>query len=239
MALSADQFDFVDWKKTLMGKGGEGHAGENGGRQARPRTHKGHCEKLTETHDDASREAQQRRSGSRFRYRRRRQSTHRLRPTQNAQFNAFFLAALWTTLAATSVMASIGTIASRTDPGSDWTSVRTAVETRLTPMPSICYLCTQLYDSSAHDFTTATPSSHRAYATFCYTRPWPAPVRASLQLQLQRTYTRSRPPVPSSLARRLSLPATRQLQPASESPITCSRSPADRIAPIPAAFQPV
>ena len=184
-----------------------------------PQTHKGHYERLTEAHDDASREAQQRRSGNRFRYRRRKQSTRRLRPTLNAQFTAYFLAALWTTLAASSVMASIGTIAFRTDPGNDWTSVRTAVETRFiqtrfTPMTSICYFRTQLHSSSANDFTTVTPGSRRAHATFGYSRLWPASARASLQPQLQRTCICSRLPASSPLAMRPSLPAACQLQPA-------------------------
>ena len=120
-------------------------------------------------------------------------------------------------------MASIGTIAFGTDPGSDWTSVRTAVETRFiqtrfTPMTSICYFRTQLHSSSANDFTTVTPGSRRAHATFGYSRLWPASARASLQPQLQRTCICSRLPASSPMAMRPSLPTACQLQPAS--PIT-------------------
>ncbi len=60
-------------KKPLMDGGSEGHAGENERRQGQPRRHEPHCGRLTEEHDGAARSVMQRRAGSRFRYRRRRQ----------------------------------------------------------------------------------------------------------------------------------------------------------------------
>jgi hypothetical protein len=129
-----------------------------------------------------------------------------LRLAQDAQFHVFFLAAPWTTLVAAGVVASIGTIAFGTDTESGWTSVRTAVENRFTPVTFTrnfkLHTGTQPHDFS-HDFTSAAPSFRRAYATFCYSRPWPTFAHASLRPQ--RTCLRVWPCIfaPSPLATRL------------------------------------
>ena len=206
-----------------MGRGSEGHAGGGEGRQGQPRAHETHCERLAEEHDEAARAVKQRRAGSRFRYRRRRPTVPLSATRPGRTFPCIIPRGPLDYACASGVMASIGTIAFGTDPGSDWTSVRTAVETRFiqtrfTPMTSICYFRTQLHSSSANDFTTVTPGSRRAHATFGYSRLWPASARASLQPQLQRTCICSRLPASSPLAMRPSLPTACQLQPAS--PIT-------------------
>ena len=175
-------------KKTLMGRDSEGHAGGSERRQGQPRMHETYSARPTEEHDEAARAVKQRRAGSRFRYRRRRMTVHHLRPAQDAHFYVFFLAALWTTLVAAGVMASIGTIAFGTDTERDWTSVRTAVENRFNPAPpssvhSSCNSRTQPHGFSAHNSTSATPSFRRAYATLCYYRPWLTFAHASLRPQ--------------------------------------------------------
>ena len=115
-------------RSCLEGKGSEGHAEENEGRYERPRISTGHFTSLTEDHDEASRATQQRRSGGRFRYRRRKQHAHHLRTAQDAHSHVFFLAALWCTLVISGVLAFIGTIAFGADTESGWMSVRSAVE---------------------------------------------------------------------------------------------------------------
>ena len=110
-----------------MGGGSEEHAGESERRQGQPRSHETHFDGSTKEHDGAARAlaVKQRRAGSRFRYRRRRQSAHHLRLAQDAHLRAFFLAAFWISLVAAGA-STIGTIALGTDTGSDWTSVQTA-----------------------------------------------------------------------------------------------------------------
>jgi hypothetical protein len=204
-----------------MGGGPEGHAGGSEGHQGQPRAHEIHFERLAEEHDEAARAVKQRRAGSRFRYRRKGLAAHYPRTVQDAQLHVFFYAALWISLVAAGV-STIGSTAFGTDTGSGWTSVRTAVENRFTPMTSSCTLHTQPHGFSAHDFTTATPGFRRAYATFCYSRLWPTSAHASLQPQ--RTCISPCIFMPSPPATRPSLPTAHQLQPAP--PITCNRPPA-------------
>ena len=226
-----------------MGRGSEGHAGGSERRQGQPRMHETYSARPTEEHDEAARAVKQRRAGSRFRYRRRRMTVHHLRPAQDAHFYVFFLAALWTTLVAAGVMASIGTIAFGTDTERDWTSVRTAVENRFNPAPpssvhSSCNSRTQPHGFSAHNSTSATPSFRRAYATLCYYRPWLTFAHASLRPQ--KTCICPYIFTPATPTTRLSLPTAHQLQPAP--PITCNRSPARPIrtdsSSLPASLRP-
>jgi hypothetical protein len=208
-----------------MDGGPEGHAGWNERRQGQPQRRETHCGRLAEEHDGAARSVKQRRAGSRFRYRRRRQAAPYLRLAQDAPFHVIFLAALWTTLVGAGVLATIGTIALGTDTESDRISVRTAVEADFSGswFPSThgssIY---QLHSATLLDLITTTTSSRRAHATFCYSRPWPTFAHANLQPQ--RTCFDSRIYTLSLLATRSSLPTARQLQPAP--PITCNRSPA-------------
>ncbi len=117
--------------------GSEAHAGGNERRQGQPRRHETHCGRLFEEHDGAARSVQQRRAGSRFRYRRRRQAVPYLRPAQDAFFHVIFFAALWTTPVGAGALATIGTIALGTDTESDRISVRTPTTPRLQSAPPI------------------------------------------------------------------------------------------------------
>ena len=151
-----------------MGKGSEGSAEGSERRKGQPRTYETYSTKPADEHDEAACADKHRRAGSRFRYRRRRTMAHHMRPAQDAHYYAYLLAALWTTLVAAGVMASIGTIAFGTDTERDWTSVRTAVENRFNPAPpssvhSSCNSRTQPHGFSAHDSTAAAPSFRRAY----------------------------------------------------------------------------
>jgi hypothetical protein len=150
----------VGWCSTvhsehLMGRGSEGHAGRSESRQGQPRMHETHFERLADEHDEAARAVKQRRAGSRFRYRRRRQAHHCLQTTQDTSCTSFivsFFASLWVMLVAAGVSTPIGTTAFGSDTESGWTSVRTAVETsRFTPTPSSCNSRTQPHSFSAHN----------------------------------------------------------------------------------------
>jgi hypothetical protein len=105
--------------------------------------------------------------------------------------------------------------------GSGWTSVRTAVEAGFPGYNSSTASCATFLHPTKPDFNSIHPGSRRAYATFCYFRPWPAQVRASRRLQLQLQWTCICPSIPalSPLATHLSLPTAHQLRPAP--PITC------------------
>ena len=209
-------------KKPLMDGGSEGHAGENERRQGQPRRHETHCGRLTEEHDGAARLVKQRRAGSRFRYRRRRQAVPYLRLAQDAFFHVIFFAALWTTLVGASVLATTGTIALGTDTESDRISVRTAVEADSSGswFPSTHGSSNYLVHSATLlDLITTTTSSRRAHATFCYPRPWPTSAHANPQLQ--QTCFDSCIYTPSPLATRSSLPTAPRLQ--SAPPIAGSR----------------
>ena len=206
-----------------MDGGSEGQAGWNERRQGQSRRHETLCGRLTEEHDGAARSVQQRRAGSRFRYRRRRQAAPYLRLAQDALFHVIFFAALWTTLVGASVSATIGNIALGTDTESDRISVRTAVEADSPGSRFPSEHETSIYLSHSAtllDLITANSSSRRAYATLCYSRQRPTSAHANLQPQ--RTCICPRIFTPSPLATRLSLPTAHQLQPAP--PITCIRS---------------
>ena len=213
-----------------MDGGSEGQAKGNERRQGQPRRHETHCRRLAKEHDEAARSVQQRRAGSRFRYRRRRQAAPYLRLAQDAPFHVIFLAALWTTLVGAGALATIGTIALGNDTESDRISVRTAVDAESpgSRVPSNSSFSTyQLHSATLLDLITTTTSSRRAHATFCSPRLWPTFAHANLQPQ--RTCLDSCIYTPSLLVTRPSLPTAHQLQPAP--PITCSRSLArpDRI----------
>jgi hypothetical protein len=210
-----------------MGKGSEGDA------EASERLHGQSTEparefyRLTEEHDDASRTAQRRRAGSRFRYRRRRAAAHSVRTVDDAPFFEYVSAALRRTLALVCVQITLGTFTSGPDTGSDRTLARTAVVPMSYISSSIRYLHTSPHGSSADvlrsanfDLTTANTGFRQAYATLCYARPWPTLAHASLRPQ--RTCICPYIFTPSPLATRLSPPTAHQLQPAP--PITCSRS---------------
>ena len=177
-------------------------------------------ERLAEEHEEATRAAKQRRAGSRFRYRRRRQAAHHLRLAQDAHFPVFFLAALWFTFMAIGVSSPIGTIAFGTDTEGDRISVRTAVETGF-PGSIVRTVSHAHYlrSTTLLDLTTATTSSRRAYATLCYYRPWLTFTHASLRPQ--QTCICPYIFTPATPATRLSLPTAHQLQPAP--PITGDR----------------
>ncbi len=198
-----------------MDGGSEGHAGENERRQGQPRRHETHCGRLTEEHDGAARLVKQRRAGSRFRYRRRRQAVPYLRLAQDAPFHVIFFEALWTTLVGAGVLATIGIIALGTDTESDRISVRTAVEADSpgSRFPSKHGSSIDvLHSATLLDLITTTTSSCRAHATLCYSRPWPTSAHANLQLQW--TCSDSCIYTPWLLATRSSLPTALQLQPA-------------------------
>ena len=205
-----------------MARGPEGHARGSERRHGQARTHETH-ERLADEHDEAARAVKRRRSGSRFRYRRRRQTAHYLRPAQDAHFHVSFIAALWVMLVAAGVSTPIGNTAFGTDTGSGWTSVRTAVEVGFPgSILSTASHAHYLRSTTLLDLTTATTSSRRAYATFatfCCYRQWPTSALASLQPQ--RTCICQRIFTPSPLATRLRLPTAPQLQPAP--PITGDR----------------
>jgi hypothetical protein len=208
-----------------MDGGSEGQAGWNERRQGQSRRHETHCGRLTEEHDGAARSVQQRRAGSRFRYRRRRQAAPYLRLAQDALFHVIFFAALWTTLVGASVSATIGNIALGTDTESDRISVRTAVEADSPGSRFPSEHETSIYLSHSAtllDLITANSSSRRAYATLCYSRQRPTSAHANLLPQ--QTCFDSCIYTPSLPATRSSLPTAFQLQ--SAPPITCNRSPA-------------
>ena len=208
-----------------MEGGSEGHAGGDERRQGQSRRHETHCGRLTEEHDGAARSVQQRRAGSRFRYRRRRQAAPYLRLAQDALFHVIFFAALWTTLVGASVSATIGNIALGTDTESDRISVRTAVEADSPGSRFPSEHETSIYLSHSAtllDLITANSSSRRAYATLCYSRQRPTSAHANLQPQ--QTCFDSCIYTPSPLATRSSLPTA--FQPQSAPPITGNRPPA-------------
>ena len=211
-------------KPPLMEGGSEGHAGGNERRKGQPRRHETHCGRLTEEHDGAARSIQQRRAGSRFRYRRRRQAATYLRPAQDASFHVIFFAALWTALVGAGVLATTGTIAIGTDTDSDRILVRTAVEA-VSPgsrFPSEHEASIYLsHSATLLDFITANSSSRRAYATPCYSRLRPTSTHANLQPQ--RTCFCPHTASPPFLVTNPSLPTARQFQPAP--PITGNHPP--------------
>jgi hypothetical protein len=147
-------------------------------------------DRLAEEHDEASRAAQRRRSGSRFRYRRRRTAGHSVRAVDDAPFYEYVSAALRRKLVLVCVQITLGTFAFGSDTGSDRTSARTAVVQMSYISSSISYLHTSPHGFSADtlrsatfDPTTVNTDFRYAYATLCYDRPWPASARSCLQLQ--------------------------------------------------------
>ncbi len=219
---TATNLGYAQKKKTLMDGGSEGHAGGNERRQGQPRRHGTHCGRLAEEHDGAARSVQQRRAGSRFRYRRRRRAAPYLRLAQDALFHVIYLAALWTTLVGAGVSATIGTIALGTDTESDRITVRTAVEADSPGswFPSQYSSSTyQLQSAALLDLTTTATSSRHAHVTFCSSRLRPTAAHASLQPL--RTGFDSRSYTPPLLATRSSLPTA--LQPQSAPPIVSNR----------------
>ena len=206
-----------------MDGGSEGQAKGNERRQRQPRRHETHCRRLAKEHDEAARSVQQRRAGSRFRYRRRRPAAPYLRLAQDALFHVIFFAALWTTLVGAGALATIGTIALGNDTESDRISVRTAVDAESpgSRVPSNSSFSTyQLHSATLLDLITTTTSSRRAHATFCSPRLWPTFAHANLQPQ--RTCLDSCIYTPSLLVTRPSLPTALRLQ--SAPPIASSRS---------------
>ena len=151
-------------RQTLMDGGSEGQAKGNERRQGQPRRHETHCRRLAKEHDEAARSAQQRRAGSRFRYRRRRQAAPYLRLAQDAPFHVIFFAALWTTLVGAGALATIGTIALGNDTESDRISVRTAVDAESpgSRVPSNSSFSTyQLHSAALLDLITTTDNRIR------------------------------------------------------------------------------
>ncbi len=149
-----------------------------------------HSKRLTEEHDEASRAVQRRRSGSRFRYRRKGYALHHLRSVNDAHFHEYVSAALRRTLVLVCVQIILGTFASGPDTGSDRTLVRTAVVQMSYISSSISYLHTSPHGSSADalrsatfDLTTVNTDFRYAHATLCYDRSRPASERSCLQLQ--------------------------------------------------------
>jgi hypothetical protein len=173
-----------------MGKGPEGDAEVNERLHERSHTPARDFDRLAEEHDEASRTAQRRRSGSRFRYRRRRTAVHNVRTVNDAPFYEYVSAALRRTLALVCVQITLGTFAFGSDTGSDRTLARTAVVQMSYISSSISYLHTTPHSFSADalrsatfDLTTVNTDFRYAYATLCYDRPWPASARSCLQLQ--------------------------------------------------------
>jgi hypothetical protein len=212
-----------------MGRGSEGHAGENESPHERSRTTMVHSKRLTEEHDEASRAVQRRRSGSRFRYRRKGYALHHLRSVNDAHFHEYVSAALRRTLVLVCVQITLGTFASGPDTGSDRTSARTAVVQMSYISSSISYLHTSPHGSSADVLRPATLDLITAntgfrHAKFCYARPWPASDRASLPLPQPLICPRLPSVTPSPSAVRPSLPMARQLHRAP--PIANDRPPA-------------
>ena len=189
-----------------------------------------HSKRLTEEHDEASRAVQRRRSGSRFRYRRKGYALHHLRSVNDAHFHEYVLAALRRTLVVC-VQIILGTFAFGRDTGSDRTSARTAVDQMSYISSSISYSHVQPHGFSADvlrpatlDLITANTGFRHAYAKFCYARPWPASDRASLPLPQPRICPRLPTVTPSPSAVRPNLPMARQLHRAP--PIANDRPPA-------------
>jgi hypothetical protein len=189
-----------------------------------------HSKRLTEEHDEASRAVQRRRSGSRFRYRRKGYALHHLRSVNDAHFHEYVLAALRRTLVVC-VQIILGAFAFGRDTGSDRTSARTAVDQMSYISSSISYSHVQPHGFSADvlrpaslDLITANTGLRHAYAKFCYARPWPASDRASLPLPQPRICSRLPTVTPSPSAVRPNLPMARQLHRAS--PIANDRPPA-------------
>jgi hypothetical protein len=173
-----------------MGKGSEGDAEVNErlhGQSTEPaRDFYG----LAEEHDEASRTAQRRRAGNRFRYRRRSMAAHNVRTVDDAPYYEYVSAALRRTLVLVCVQIILGTFASGPDTGSDRTLVRTAVVQMSYISSSISYLHTSPHGSSADalrsatfDLTTVNTDFRYAHATLCYDRSRPASARSCLQLQ--------------------------------------------------------
>ena len=208
-----------------MGKGPEGPAEERKKRQRQRRKREALSERLADEHDEATRAVKQRRSGNRFRFRRRRQAPHHLRTAYDA-FYASFIAALWVMLVAAGVSTPIGNTASGTDTGGGWTLVRTAVEVGFPGSTQSTVSRATFLHPIQLDLNVTHPSFRHAYAMFCYTRLRPATVHASGQRQLQprQTCIRPSPLAPSLVDTRPSLPAAYQLH--SVPPIIRSLSPA-------------
>ena len=154
-----------------MGRGSEGHAGENESPHERSRTTMVHSKRLTEEHDEASRAVQRRRSGSRFRYRRKGYALHHLRSVNDAHFHEYVSAALRRTLVLICVQITLGTFASGPDTGSDRTSARTAVVQMSYISSSISYLHTSPHGSSADVLRPATLDLITANTGFRHARP--------------------------------------------------------------------
>ena len=208
-----------------MGKGSEGDAEVNERLHGQSTEPARDFYRLAEEHDEASRTAQRRRAGNRFRYRRRSMAAHNVRTVDDAPFYEYVSAALRCTLVLC-VQIALGTFASGPDTGSDRTSARTAVVQMSYISSSISYSHVQPHGFSADvlrpatlDLITANTDFRHAYATLCYARPW---TLAHASLRPQRTCICPYIFTPSPPATRLSPPTAHQLQPAP--PITCSRS---------------
>ena len=177
-----------------MGKGSEGDAEVNERLHGQSTEPARDFYRLAEEHDEASRTAQRRRAGNRFRYRRRRTAAHNVRTVDDAPFYEYVSAALRRTLVLVCVQITLGTFASGPDTGSDRTLARTAVVQMSYISSSISYLHTSPHGSSADalrsatfDLTTVNTDSRYAYATICYDRPRLASARSCWQLQQNRS----------------------------------------------------
>ena len=173
-----------------MGKGSEGDAEVNERLHGQSTEPARDFYRLAEEHDEASRTAQRRRAGNRFRYRRRRMAAHNVRTVDDAPYYEYVSAALRRTLVLVCVQIILGTFASGPDTGSDRTLVRTAVVQMSYISSSISYLHTSPHGSSADalrsatfDLTTVNTDFRYAHATLCYDRSRPASARSCLQLQ--------------------------------------------------------
>ena len=111
-----------------MGKGSEGDAEVNERLHGQSTEPARDFYRLAEEHDEASRTAQRRRAGNRFRYRRRRMAAHNVRTVDDAPYYEYVSAALRRTLVLVCVQITLGTFASGPDTGSDRTLARTAVD---------------------------------------------------------------------------------------------------------------
>ncbi len=162
-----------------------------------------------------------------------------MRAVKDAHFREYFPAALRRTLVLVCVQIILGTFAFGSDTGSD-RIIRTAVVQMSYISSSISYLHIPPHGFSADVLrsatffliSTANTGFRHAYATLCYARPGPTSAHASVQLQQTGSCLHHHPwrcapayqrHASSNRPRRS--PATERLH--------------DRIAPIPAAFQPV
>ena len=207
-----------------MGKGPKGPAGEQKKRQRHGRT-SAPFESVAEEHDGTMRAVKQRRSGNRFRFRRKSWEPRHPR-TDSDKFYASFIAALWVMLVAAGMSTPIGNTASGTDTGSGWTPVRTAVEVGFPgSIPSTASRATFLLPITL-DLNAIHLDLRRAYTTSCALRSWPATVHARGQRrpQLWRLYIRSNQLESSPLGMRLSLPTAYLLL--SGPPVTYGQPPA-------------